>query len=466
MKWSTKPFAAFCLVAACCACSNPSEKPDAVPLTVSETPTLTTSNADYVAEVVATVGDEKLTRAALDAAVKEQFAMAKQAYGVLPETPEEIAQLTRMIQQSVIERFISERILTHLAALHHITVTDEDIAAAQKEFEDGTGMTFEDSLKQFPGGEEKARKLFMTELLTGKVLDQLAFDKIKVDEAEIAASVAKVKEENKTLADQLQTLLQEVKEGKRTFDEVVAENSVMTVPTTLPVDQLEANFPPHVVDIINAIPEGGFSDLICDDDAGIYAVIKVLKRTQPDVETTAPNAQMRLAAIRERILAGEDFATLAAEVSECPSGQREGGSLGSFSKGMMVPEFEKVAFELPIGEISPVFETPFGFHIVKVTARDEAAGTVTAFHILMSDEVVSPMIELQLLVKPATPVMTVEAEGEKQRALKQERAFYDLMTEQIKAQEVTCPLFPELLETISVTDAASADDETAEVSTF
>ncbi len=73
------------------------------------------------------------------------------------------------------------------------------------------------------------------------------------------------------------------------------------------------------------------------------------------------------------------FADAAANNSSCPSSQ-QGGSLGSFPRGAMVPEFEEVAFALEPGEISQVFETSYGFHIV---LRQE---TVQASHILIAYE--------------------------------------------------------------------------------
>ena len=68
--------------------------------------------------------------------------------------------------------------------------------------------------------------------------------------------------------------------------------------------------------------------------------------------------------IRERIVSGKsDFAVEAKEHSDCPSGA-EGGSLGWFGRGMMVPEFDKVAFEMKKGEVSGVVSTQFGYHII------------------------------------------------------------------------------------------------------
>lgn len=76
--------------------------------------------------------------------------------------------------------------------------------------------------------------------------------------------------------------------------------------------------------------------------------------------------------IRNNIASGNiSFEDAAKESSSCPS-KENGGSLGEFGKGMMVPEFEKAAFELEIGELSEPVQTQFGYHLVKVEAKNEA----------------------------------------------------------------------------------------------
>ena len=80
-------------------------------------------------------------------------------------------------------------------------------------------------------------------------------------------------------------------------------------------------------------------------------------------------AMDKIQGLRERILQGESFATLAILYSQDPGSAREGGQLGFFGRGDMVPEFEAVAFRLKPGEVSSVVKTSFGYHIIQLIAR-------------------------------------------------------------------------------------------------
>ncbi|MEG3619138.1 peptidylprolyl isomerase [Magnetovibrio sp. PR-2] len=77
-------------------------------------------------------------------------------------------------------------------------------------------------------------------------------------------------------------------------------------------------------------------------------------------------AQEQIAALKADIDGGADFADLAKEHSDCPSGN-DGGSLGTFGKGQMVKEFEDSAFSMDVGETSDVVETDFGYHLIQRT---------------------------------------------------------------------------------------------------
>ncbi|NLV73805.1 MAG: hypothetical protein GXY52_03850 [Chloroflexi bacterium] len=77
-------------------------------------------------------------------------------------------------------------------------------------------------------------------------------------------------------------------------------------------------------------------------------------------------------AVLKRLQAGEDFATVAKEVSADPGSKEEGGDLGWFARGQMLPEFEQAAFSTAPGTLSPVVMTQAGFHIIKVLGHDQS----------------------------------------------------------------------------------------------
>lgn len=85
-------------------------------------------------------------------------------------------------------------------------------------------------------------------------------------------------------------------------------------------------------------------------------------------DTAKAAAKAKAEGLRKELIAGADFAELAAKNSDCPS-KAEGGSLGSFGRGRMTPAFDTAAFALATNEISEVVETTYGFHIIQVTDR-------------------------------------------------------------------------------------------------
>ena len=90
--------------------------------------------------------------------------------------------------------------------------------------------------------------------------------------------------------------------------------------------------------------------------------------------------------IRERIVSDKaDFAEEAKKHSDCPSGA-QGGSLGWFGRGMMVPEFDKAAFEMKKGEVSGIVTTEFGYHIIyKADEKGGGQQTIVDVHDQIKD---------------------------------------------------------------------------------
>tara|TARA_E500000178_G_scaffold317554_1_gene338190 strand:- start:338 stop:1579 length:1242 start_codon:yes stop_codon:yes gene_type:complete len=98
------------------------------------------------------------------------------------------------------------------------------------------------------------------------------------------------------------------------------------------------------------------------EDQWLSRHILLIPSTIRDEEGT----EIEINEIRSRILDGEEFSDLAKEYSEDPGSAKLGGELGWLGKGVLAAEFEKVMIEIDLGEISPVFQTQFGFHFLEV----------------------------------------------------------------------------------------------------
>jgi parvulin-like peptidyl-prolyl isomerase len=97
---------------------------------------------------------------------------------------------------------------------------------------------------------------------------------------------------------------------------------------------------------------------------------QILVRLRPgDSEEKRRAARAKIEEAYRRAAAGEDFAALARQYSESPLAER-GGDMGYIPRGRMLSGFEDVVFATPVGEITPVFETPHGFNVVKVLDHD------------------------------------------------------------------------------------------------
>ncbi len=115
-------------------------------------------------------------------------------------------------------------------------------------------------------------------------------------------------------------------------------------------------------------------------EAEVGQVIVRPKLTKAEKETFKDKAEV----LRLRIKGGEDFATLARLYSQDPGSAREGGDLGFTDRSSLVKEFAAMAFKLKAGELSPVFETEYGFHVLQVIER--RGEQVNVRHILIKTE--------------------------------------------------------------------------------
>lgn len=113
--------------------------------------------------------------------------------------------------------------------------------------------------------------------------------------------------------------------------------------------------------------------------------IAQIVRKPPVSEVQKLKVRSKLESIRERVVNGEDFGTLAYLYSEDPGSARENGELGYMGRGELVPEFAGVAFRLEKDEVSEIVETDFGYHIIKMI--DRKGQQINVRHILMSPKI-------------------------------------------------------------------------------
>ena len=98
----------------------------------------------------------------------------------------------------------------------------------------------------------------------------------------------------------------------------------------------------------------------------------LIKTEATDDDAKKAAAKKKAEGVRERLLKGEDFAKVCAEVTDDPGSKSTGGLYENFPRGQMVPQFDSAAFTQKPGEIGPLVETQFGFHIIKVEKHNEA----------------------------------------------------------------------------------------------
>jgi len=218
------------------------------------------------------------------------------------------------------------------------------------------GMSMDEIKQNLPKLEEKALEQAIGAKL---LLDRASQLDLPVSAADIDAEVAKVitqvgGEENYQKALSAQNITEadfrkELEKGARVNRLVEQACSGVPEPTE---DEVSSFFEAHKAEFVEE------PKVLCQ-----HILVK----------GTSAEAFEKIRAIRERIVNdGADFAKEAKEHSDCPSGQ-EGGSLGWFGRGMMVPEFDKAAFEMKKGEVSDIVTTQFGYHIIY--KADEKGGT-------------------------------------------------------------------------------------------
>lgn len=270
----------------------------------------------FLPEIVAKIGDDKITKADIAAEFKPVIAMMKEN-GQLDKIPSEV-------WKTQVKEKLNDMIATKLLA--KLAETDgykPDPAKAEEEFKKITAQIPPEKLAEIftkPGMNPEAIK---ARIATGLSIQKWIEDKV-------AANI-KVSEEDAE------------KFYRENQDRFKKPETVRASHILIKTEEIDAEKAKTMTDE----EKNKASDELKQ---------KALKKAQE---------------ILARLKQGEDFAKLATENSACPS-KDKGGDLGPFERGKMTPEFEKAAFSLKPGEMSDVVETEFGYHIIKATEKKES----------------------------------------------------------------------------------------------
>ncbi len=229
------------------------------------------------------------------------------------------------------------------------------------------------------GKEDPAIKCYiLQQLLTQKTLSQQAvIDSVIVSEDDVddrinlnmRNAISRMGGQDKLESFIGRSILQYKDEIKPVMrEQMVAEKMQRKITEKVAVTPLE------VKRYLESIPKDSLPTFGAEVEIGQLVFYPKLTKSEKQV------AYDKLEAIRKRIVDGEQFATLAAAYSQDGSAI-EGGDLGFKDRGGYVKEFAAMAFKLKVGDLSPVFETEYGFHILKVTERQ--GEQVRVSHILI-----------------------------------------------------------------------------------
>ena len=328
-------------------------------------------------DAAATVGDLKVSYSEFERTYRQTEDYYRQAYG--EQFNRELAQRIGLPVQ-VLDGLIADRILLAEADRMGVTVTNDEVARAIAEI-----PSFQLPDGRFIGEEQYRQALrsngytvdhfeesVRQDLLNDKVRSVLA-DNLYLSDKEVVESYRDRVETAdiryfRLPADQLQ-------------DEVVLTDADLAayfsshrddfrIPARRVVDYLLID-PAELrtsVDLADAEVRSYYDDKP-EEFAQDEAVRARHILLQVNADRTAEAAELELVEVRKRVESGEDFASLAAEVSEDPGSKSQGGDLGFFGRGQMIREFEDAAFGAQPGDLVGPISTSFGYHLIEVMEK-------------------------------------------------------------------------------------------------
>lgn len=231
------------------------------------------------------------------------------------------------------------------------------------------------------------------DLLEGMLINKLMLHQAEVDSIEVTEEEVNREMDNRIrymisaygsqemLEKQMRKTLSEIKSY---YKDIIKEN-IMIAQIEQKLTGAITVTPQEVVDFYNSIPKDSLPTV--EQEYLFSQIVKTPKVSDEEKQMV----KEKLNGYRERILKGSKFSTMATLYSEDPASAKKGGELGFFSRGEMVGEFENAAFALQDGEISPIIETKYGYHIIQMIER--RGNQVNCRHILLQPKVTAQQLQ-------------------------------------------------------------------------
>lgn len=319
-----------------------------------------------------------------------------------------------ILRKQVLERLIMQRLQLQRADQVGIRVGDDALNAALRQIASNNNMNlrqFRDVLEEDGYDFSRFRESIREEMIISRLRKSQVEDRIVVSDREVDNFLATQDvQANNEVQYQLQHILVSVPDAASPEEVQEAQKKMQKIQTLLndggDFAQIAAGYsdgqnaldggelgwrkqgelPSLFADVVPGLAVGEVSQPL-RSGSGFHLVrlqdkksaeVHLVKQTlashillKSNELVSDEEAQKRLEQIRQRIINGEDFAELARSHSEDTGSAIEGGSLGWVSPGVMVPEFQEKMDSLAIGEVSDVFKSRFGWHLIKVFDRRE-----------------------------------------------------------------------------------------------
>jgi peptidyl-prolyl cis-trans isomerase SurA len=362
--------------------------------------------AQSLDKIVAVVNDEVILESDLQDMEQTIRQQIRQRDAAMP--PSDI------LRKQVLERLIMQRLQIQEADKVGIRVGDDALNAALKQIADKNQLTlrqFRDVLEKDGYDFSQFRETIRDEMIIARLRKSQVEDRVVVSDREIDNFLATQKiQDGGQVEYDLQHILISLPEAASPEEVQAAQEKLEKVQALLKeggdFSQVAAGYsdgqnaleggelgwrkqgelPSLFAEVVPTLAVGEVSQPLRSGSG--FHLVRVKDKKSEDVHlvkqtlashiliktnelTTDEEAQQRLEKLRERIVNGEDFAELARANSDDTGSAIDGGSLGWVSPGVMVPEFEEKMNSLAVGEMSDVFKSRFGWHLIKVYDRRE-----------------------------------------------------------------------------------------------